>query len=148
MVRYFEDFAVGEQFESPGRTITETHHTMFAGIAGNLGSIHLDAEKMEESDFDGRLVYGLLVVAMMEGLRMWSEIGPDLEENAIAHYGIDDLRFVEPVYIGDTIHNEMEVLDLEERDDDSGVLVLEEKAVNQDEETVVVLKSKLLTKRA
>lgn len=140
---YFEDFEIGETVTTNGRTITEADQANYAGLSGNFDPIHLDAERMADSQFGGRLVYGYLVLNVLEGLKVQTGI----VENVVAFYGIDEARFVGPVLISDTIHGELTVIDLEEKDDDSGVLVLEEKAVNQDGDDVVVAETRTLIEK-
>ena len=142
--KYFNDFEVGETYETPSRTITETDQLNYAGLSGNFDPIHLDDEKMADSRFGGRLVYGQLVSVMMEGLKIQTGI---IRDSVIASYGMDSIRFVNPVMIGDTIHNEMTVIDLEQRDDESGVVVMEEEGVNQDGETVVSAETRTLIRK-
>ncbi|MGM0590627.1 MAG: MaoC/PaaZ C-terminal domain-containing protein [Halobacteriota archaeon] len=141
---YFEDFAIGDSFTTTARTITEADQSNFAGLSGNFDPIHLDEERMRESSFGGRLVYGLLVLSIVAGQKIQRGIWGD---SVIALYGIDSLRFTAPVFIGDTIHTELTVLDLEDRDDESGVVLLEERAVNQDGEDVVVAETRTLIEK-
>lgn len=142
MIRYFEDFELGETYESPGRTITEADQLTYAGLSGNFHEIHLDEEYAKETQFGGRLVYGGLVLTIMEGLRAQCDI--NYQEAAIAYYGMDRVRFVEPVLIDDTVHNEIEVCELEDRDEESGVMATEERAINQHGDPVVVAVTKRL----
>lgn len=145
MTRYFEDFEIGESYESPGRTITEADQLNYAGLSGNFHPLHLDAEAAKDTPFDGRLVYGGAILAIMEGLRAQADI--DYQDATVAYYGMDGVRFVAPVLIGDTIHNEIEVSALEEREDGTGLMSTEEKAVNQDGEVVVVATTKRVMER-
>lgn len=141
--KYFSDFEVGETYETTARTITETDLLNYAGLSGNFDSIHLDKNRMEDSEFGGRLVYGQLILVIMEGLRIGTGM---IEDSVISSYGLDDVRFIEPVLIGDTIHNEMTVADLERRGENNGIVVMEERAVNQDGKTVVVATTRTLIK--
>ena len=138
--RYFEDFDVGETITTTARTITEADLVNYAGLSGNFDPIHLDAETMAESEFGGRVVYGYLVLAVMEGQKVQTGM---IEGSVKAFYGFDGARFTNPVLVGDTIHTEITVLDLEDRGD-GGIVVLEEKAVNQDGEPVVVAETRTL----
>ena len=145
MTRYFEDFELGESYESPARTITEADQLTYAGLSGNFHPLHLDAEAGKKSEFGGRLVYGQLVLSFMEGLRAQADI--DYQDAVVAYYGLDRVRFVKPVFIGDTIHEEIEIVELEDRDEDTGMLSTEEKAINQDGEVVVVATTKRVMRR-
>lgn len=140
---YFEDFEIGDTVTTNGRTITDADQANYAGLSGNFDPIHLNEERMADSQFGERLVYGYLVLNVLEGLKVQTGI----VENVVAFYGIDEARFVAPVLIGDTIHGELTVLDLEEQDEDSGILVLEEKAINQDGEEVLVATTRTLIEK-
>jgi acyl dehydratase len=141
--KQFSEFTVGESFVTDGRTITEADQINFAGLAGSFHPMHLDEEAMQDSEYGERVVYGLLVLSVASGLRAQTGL---FHETAIAYYGIDDLRFVAPVMIGDTVRNEMTVAELEPRDADSGVVVLDEEITNQHGETVLVERTRLLVR--
>jgi acyl dehydratase len=142
--KYFEEFEIGETFTTNARTITEADQVNYAAVSGNYDPIHLDAEMMEDSQFGGRLVYGYLVMNVMEGQKV--QLGL-IDDSVIAFYGIDEARFRNPVMIGDTIHTEITVLDLEEKDEDSGIVVLEEKGVTQDDEVAVAVETRTLIRK-
>lgn len=138
--KYFEDFEIGETITTKARTVTEADLVNYAGLSGNFDPIHLDAETMASSEYGGRLAYGYLILAIMEGQKVQTGM---TEGSAKAFYGLDGARFTNPVMIGDTIHTEITVLDLEDKGD-AGVVVLEEKAVNQDDEPAVVVETRTL----
>jgi len=97
---YFEDFAVGNAWVSPRRTITEADIVMFAGLTGDYNPIHTDEEFAKTTPFGGRILHGPGVFAIATGLEM--RLGLK-EGTAIAFLGMTwDLR--EPVRIGDTIN--------------------------------------------
>ncbi|MCF8565746.1 MaoC family dehydratase N-terminal domain-containing protein [Alicyclobacillus tolerans] len=97
---YFEDFHVGDEFKSPGRTITESDVVAFAGISGDFDSIHMDAEYARQSPFGQRIVHGLLGLSIIIGLVARTGI---LEDTVIAFLGVE-WDFVKPIFIGDTVH--------------------------------------------
>src|SRR5437660_12746575 len=66
--RYFDDIQVGEEYESPGRTVTETDIVLFAGLSGDYNVLHTDAEFMKSSIFGERIAHGLLGLAIQAGL--------------------------------------------------------------------------------
>src|SRR6266404_2352889 len=66
--RYFDDIQVGEEYESPGRTVTETDIVLFAGLSGDYNVLHTDAEFMRQSIFGERIAHGLLGLAIQAGL--------------------------------------------------------------------------------
>lgn len=142
--KYFDDFVEGEVHRTHGRTITEADLINYAGLSGNYHPVHLDAERMKDSEYGHRLVNGFLVVAMMQGLKIQTGM---LDDSVIALYGVNDLQFREPVAIGDTIRNEITVKDLESKDSSSGIVRLEEKAINQDGDEPVIATTQTLVKK-
>lgn len=141
MAKYFEDFVVGEEFVSPGRTVTETDIVQFAGLSGDYNSIHTDEEYAKKSFFGKRVAHGLLVLSIMSGL--WVRLGI-FEGTVIAFYGIDKLRFTKPVFIGDTVSVKVRVKEKKERDEKSGILTIENLVINQKNEIVLVCDALLL----
>ncbi len=109
---YFEDFQEGMELVSPGRTITEADIVTFAAFTGDWNPIHTDAEFAKNTMFGQRIAHGLLTLSVMSGLLM--RLG-FLEETVIAFYGIDRLRFTNPVFIGDTIRAKAKVVEKQDR---------------------------------
>src|SRR2546430_16588397 len=66
--RFFDDIAVGEEYESPGRTVTEADIVLFAGLSGDYNVLHTDAEFMKQSIFGERIAHGLLGLSIQAGL--------------------------------------------------------------------------------
>jgi acyl dehydratase len=134
----FDSVTVGESFETRGRTVTEADVVNFAGVSGDFNHLHTDAEAMGESDFGQRVAHGALVFSMLTGL-YWQAGSEAERENVVAFYGVDKLRFVQPTFIGETIHAEIEVVGKEERDHPVATGVVRQRAevVNQDGETVL-----------
>ena len=95
---YFEDYAVGAQRNTSGRTITETDVVLHAGHSGDYFPHHVNAEFARETPFGQRIAHGTLTFAIGIGLTA-SQINP-----VAFTYGYDRLRFPKPVFIGDTIH--------------------------------------------
>lgn len=106
--RYFEDHSLGETRQTTGRTITETDFVLHAGHTGDFFPHHLDAEFMKASEFGQRIAHGTMVFAIGVGLTA-TQINP-----LAFSYGYDRLRFVKPVFIGDTIHTVCRIADLQE----------------------------------
>lgn len=104
---YFEDFAVGQQFKSGGRTITETDLTMFSMISGDWNPIHADAEFASGTRFKQRLVHGALGIAVATG--MMHEMGI-FHESVVAMLSLKHWRFLKPILVNDTLHLELEVI--------------------------------------
>lgn len=105
---YFEEFEVGQKFSTAGRTVTETDIVTFAGLSGDYTQIHTDAEFSKNTPFGQRIAHGILGLSIASGLAMRSGI---LEGTVIAFREINDWKFVKSVFIGDTIHVNIEVIE-------------------------------------
>ncbi|MCZ6467269.1 MAG: MaoC family dehydratase [Alphaproteobacteria bacterium] len=104
--RYFEDFTVGDVYEHrPGRTISETDNTWFTLLTMNTHPLHFDAAYAEKSEFGRPLVNSALTLAIVAGMSV-----SDLSQKAVANLGWDKIRLTAPVFAGDTIYAESEVL--------------------------------------
>lgn len=143
MTLYFEDFTPGQEFVSRGRTVTEADLVMFAGLTGDIVSLHLDAVKAAASPFGQRIAHGAFVFSVAVGL-MTQTI--DTNDSIIAFYGVDKLRFTAPTFIGDTIHVEKKVLAAEPKHEGRGVVTFETRVVNQRGELVQIYTNKILVK--
>ncbi len=141
--KYFEDYEVGAWRESLGRTVTETDIVIHAGQSGDFYPHHMDAEWCKDQEFKQRVAHGTLVFAMVVGLSA-AEVNPEAFT-----YGYDRLRFVRPVFIGDTLRARVTLK--EKRDSpkraDYGIVVEAVEGVNQRRETVVACEHLLLVKR-
>jgi len=104
---YLEDFKVGEKAVSPGRTITEADIVMFAGLSGDWTELHTNAEYMKKSIFGQRIAHGMLTLSIASGLGM--RTGARAPVEVLAFLGMDKVRLIAPVFIGDTIRVESEV---------------------------------------
>jgi acyl dehydratase len=103
---YFEEFEIGQKIMTVGRTIAESDIFEFAGFSGDYNQIHTDAEFSKNTPFGQRVAHGLLGLSVASGLAMRTGM---LEGTVIAFREINSWKFVNPVFIGDTIHVEMEV---------------------------------------
>lgn len=144
MGKYFEDFEIGEEAVTAGRTITETDIVNFAGLTGDWNEIHTNKELAEGSLFKQRIAHGALVFSVATGLSV--RLG-QTADTVIAFYGLDRLRFVKPTFIGDTIRVRQKIESKSERDDKSGIVTILNEVVNQREEVVVSYTAKVLIKR-
>jgi acyl dehydratase len=115
---YYDQIAVGDRHVSRARTITETDLVSFAMFTGDWHPIHTDTEYARADErFGQRIAHGALVLSVALGLvTLWPAAMK-------AFYGVDKLRFVNPVFIGDTLHVETTVTAVEPRDDRSAVVV-------------------------
>ncbi len=143
---YFEDYAVGERFRSSGRTITESDVVNFAGFSGDWHELHTNLDYAEKSTFGERIAHGMLVLSLGSalGLRIGNVVTP---KSFIAFYGMDRVRFVNPVKIGDTLYMELETIETNAKDDKRGVITTESHIVNQRGEDCCIYIAKMLCGR-
>ncbi|MEO8025621.1 MAG: MaoC/PaaZ C-terminal domain-containing protein [Bryobacteraceae bacterium] len=139
---YFEDYAVGGVSKTRTRTITEADIVNFAGLSGDFVELHVSEEYAKNGPFGRRIAHGLLTLSIASGLMVQAE--PD-QETIVAFYGIDKLRFLQPVFIGDTITVTKKVLDLRLKED-RGVVGFETTVLNQRDEPVLVFLDRLMVK--
>ena len=135
---FFETATVGDRLVTQGRTITEADVVNFAGVSGDFNHLHTDADRMAESSFGERIAHGMLVLSVATGL-LWQARTPTERESVVAFYGIDELRFLAPTYIGDTIHVEREILATERKPDapGTGTITYQVEVVTADERTIL-----------
>jgi len=109
-VVYFEDLRIGDLHTTAARTITESDVALFAGLSGDYNSLHVDDEYASRSPFGRRIAHGLLVLSISSGLTTQL---PTMHALQPALLGMlqASATFKAPVYIGDTIHVELEVTD-------------------------------------
>ena len=108
--RYLEDFTVGDVYEHrPGRTISEADNTWFTLLTLNTNPLHFDAAYAAKTEFGRPLVNSCLTLAMVTGMSV-----SDLSQKAVANLGWDKVRLTAPVFAGDTIYAESEVLEVRE----------------------------------
>ncbi|MCX7635222.1 MAG: MaoC/PaaZ C-terminal domain-containing protein [Syntrophales bacterium] len=145
--RYLEDYAVGEVFVSPGRTITETDITFFAMLTGDWHPLHTDVEYAKKTPFGERIAHGMLSLCV--GSALIFRLGPyvAIPKSFIAFYGMDSVRFTGPVKIGDTIRCEVTVEKLDIKDEKAGIIVAKNTIKNQRNEDVVVYTTRALVGR-
>lgn len=104
--RCFEDFTVGDIYEHrPGRTISETDNTWFTLLTMNTHPVHFDLAYAAKSEFGKPLVNSCLTLSMVVGMSV-----SDLSQKAIANLGWNDIKLSAPVFIGDTIYAESQVI--------------------------------------
>jgi 3-hydroxybutyryl-CoA dehydratase len=103
---YFEEFEVGQKVISVGRTVTESDIVNFAGLSGDFNQIHTDVEYSRATQYGRRVAHGLLGMSIASGLAMRTGI---LENTVLFFREIDNWKFNKSIFIGDTIHVEMEV---------------------------------------
>lgn len=137
-MKYFDDFKVGEIALTRARTITETDIVNFAALTGDWYPLHTDVEYSKKGPFGERIAHGMLILSIANGLM------PLYEMAIIAFYGMDKVRFTAPTKIGDTIHVELEVTEMQDKGDIGGVITLKESVKNQRGETVAISTKKVM----
>jgi 3-hydroxybutyryl-CoA dehydratase len=139
-----EDFKVGEKAVSSGRTVTEADIVMFAGISGDWSELHTNAEYMKNSPFGQRIAHGMLTLGIASGMSLRMRGRPPVE--ALAFLGMDNVRFTAPVFIGDTIRVESEVLEARPSKSrpETGILKFKNTVKNQRDETVATWETALM----
>jgi acyl dehydratase len=105
---YFEEFAIGQKITTDGRTMTESDIVTFAGLSGDFNTIHTDAEFAGTTPFGQRVAHGLLTTSVASGLMVRTGV---IDGTVLAFREINEWKFGTPVFIGDTIHVEIEVID-------------------------------------
>jgi itaconyl-CoA hydratase len=128
--RYYDDFQVGDIYEHrPGRTISEADNTWFTLLTMNKHPLHFDAEYAKHSEFGRLVVNSAFTVAVVAGMSV-----SDVSQKAIANLGWTDIKMPAPVFVGDTLYAESEVL--EKRESKSrptqGIVSVETRAYKQD----------------
>jgi acyl dehydratase len=143
----YSDLSVGMAFRSPGRTITDADLVGFAGLTGDYSELHTSDVYAKASQFGRRVAHGLLGLAYAHGL-MWPRTG-ELRETAVAFLGINEWKFVGPIFVGDTIFVNYTLAEL--RDSKSrptqAVAIFDVAVVNQDDKVVQQGKKALLVSK-
>ena len=133
---YYEEFSVGQVFEHPiRRTVTETDNILFTTMTHNPARLHLDDEYMKnETEFGGIIVNSMFTLSLMVGVTVYdTTLG-----TTVANLGMDEIKFPNPVFPGDTLNVQTEIL--EKRDSKSrpnnGIVLFQHRAYNQEEKLV------------
>ena len=135
--RFYEDFSVGDIYKHPyGRTVTETDDVWFTNVTMNTNPMHFNEAYAAETEFGERLVNGTFVIALAVGMSVI-----DVSMNATANLGYDKVRHHGPVFHGDTIFVESEVVSKRESEsrDHVGMVTTELRAYNEDDDLVLSL---------
>ena len=103
---YFEEFSVGQEITTVGRTLSEDAIFTFAGLTGDYNQIHTDAEFSRKTQFGQRIAHGLLGLSIAVGLIMRTG---KLEGTVLAFREINEWKFVKPFFIGDTVHAKLRI---------------------------------------
>jgi oxepin-CoA hydrolase/3-oxo-5,6-dehydrosuberyl-CoA semialdehyde dehydrogenase len=146
--KYFEELVIGETHITHRRTVTESDVVSFAGISGDFFYAHMDDIAARESLFEKRVAHGYFVLSAAAGLFVDPAPGP-----VLANYGLEGLRFVKPVYIGDTIQARLTCKQRTAKEDregqiPQGVVHWDVEVTNQNAEPVAVYTILTLVKRS
>ena len=131
---YLEDCEIGEVLTSPGRTVTDSDIHAYASFTGDWHPLHTDDEFAKAGLFGERIAHGPLVLSL--GLGLTVRIPNAMPTHFIAGYGLDKVRFTAPTKIGDTLHVELETVEITNKDDNYGVITTQTRVLNQRGETV------------
>lgn len=140
--RYYEQLGVGTVYHHwPGRTISEYDNTLFALLSMNQNPLFIDAEYARSQPFGRRPVLDTLVFSLTVGMSVADTTG-----KAIANLGYDTVIFERPLFPGDSLYAESEVLEKRESASkpDRGIVTIETRAYNQNRERILVLRRKYL----
>jgi itaconyl-CoA hydratase len=143
--RFFEDFKVGDVYEHPlGRTVTTTDNIWFTLLSQNTAPVHFDHNYAAQTEFGKPLVDSTFTLALVTGQSV-----TDISQNVFANLGWDEVRLPAPVFEGDTIYSQSEVL--EKRESRSrpnvGIVTVETTGYNQDGRTVITFKRTIMVYR-
>ena len=143
--RYFEDFVVGDIYEHrPGRTITQQDNIWFTLLTMNTHPLHFDEVYAKASEFGKTIVASPLTVALLVGMSV-----SDVSQKAVANLGWEEIRMTHPVYPGDTLYAESEVLDKRESGSrpTAGIVSVRTTGKNQDGVVVCVFDRTILVSK-
>jgi itaconyl-CoA hydratase len=140
--RFFEDYTVGDVYRSRlGRTITETDNIWFTNLTLNTNQAHFNTPFAERSPFGKPLVNSAFTLSLVTGLSV-----TDVSENAMANLAWDDIKLPSPVFAGDTLWCESEVLELRESASRpyAGIVGIRSRGINQRKEVVIEFRRKMM----
>lgn len=132
--KYYEEFEIGEEHESPGRTVTEADLVLYAGLSGDYNQLHTDEEYCKSIGvFGKRIVHGLFALTLVEGLK--SRLG-HFESTSLASMEWK-WRFLKPLFVDDTVRVKWKIVAKREtRKPDRGIITEFVQLVNQHDEVI------------
>jgi len=141
---YFEEFQLGQVFDHAlKRTVTEADNVFFSALTHNPAALHLDEEYCRnETEFGQRLVNSCFTLGLMVGI----SVGDTTQGTTVANLGWDEVRFPKPLFHGDTVRVQSEVLELRESRSrpNNGIVIFEHRAYNQNDDLVATCKRSAL----
>src|SRR2546427_10815899 len=136
--RFYDDFAVGDIFRSRlGRTVTETDNIWFTCLTLNTNQVHFNVPYAERTRFGQPLVNSAFTLALVTGMTV-----PDTSENATANLAWTDIKLPSPVYVGDTLWAESEILELRESRSSPSVGIVSMRCRGSNQRRAGVIESK------
>jgi acyl dehydratase len=144
--RYFDEWAIGDRLEhQPHRTVTETDNLLISTLTHNPQPLHLDAEYAGATEFGRILVNGTFTFALMVGL----SVGDTTLGTLVANLGYDKVRMPKPVFVGDTLRAETEVIGLKDSKSrpEVGITTFEHRLFNQRDELVCICERTAMLQR-
>ena len=135
--RFFEDFGVGHLYRSRfGHTVTAADNALFTQLTHNTNPLHFDAEYARRTQWGQILVNSTFTLALIVGMSV-----PDVSENAVANLGWEEVKLTHPVFIGDTLYCETEVLDKRpsRSHPEAGIVKVRSRGVNQEGQVVLAM---------
>lgn len=143
---YFEDFSLGDRFATATRLVGEGEIVTYSSLSMDTHPIHTDPDAASAGPFGRRVAQGMLTLTLASGLETsLFDLSSDLR--LLALYGIERVRFLQPVYIGDAIRVDGEVVQVTAKDDERGVVTFAEQIENQRGEAVASLRKLFLYQR-
>jgi acyl dehydratase len=146
--KYFEELEPGRMFKHAiTRTVTETDNLLFSTLTYNSAWLHMDEEYCKTTEFGQRIVNSMFILSLVCGVT----VGDTTLGTTVANLGFTDVKFTKPVFIGDTIYTETEVIDRRESKSrpNAGIVEFETRGRNQRDEVVVSLRrTGLMLKRS
>ncbi len=133
--RFYEDFEIGDVYRSRfGHTVTEVDNALFTQLTHNTNPLHFDAHYAKRTKWGRILVNSTFTLALITGMSV-----PDVSENAMANLGWEEIRLTNPVFIGDTLYCETEVLSKRESKSypEAGIVKVRSRGINQDGKVVI-----------
>lgn len=136
--RFFEDFGIGDVYRHPlGRTVTQVDNIWFTLLTQNTAPIHFDAHYAAQTEFGRPLVDSTFTVALVTGQSV-----TDISQNVFANLGWDEIRLPNPVFEGDTIYSQSEVLEKRESKSRPNVGIVTVRTTGYNQEGTVVISFK------
>jgi acyl dehydratase len=135
--RFYEDFQPGDVYRCAyGRTVTELDNSLFTHLTLNTNPLHFDAEYTKESQWGRILVNSTFTLSLVTGMSV-----ADVSQNALANLGWENVRLPNPVFVGDTIYCETEVLAIRESKShpEAGIVTVRSRGINQEGQAVIDL---------